>query len=326
MFEASAAAALKIGEAGMLAMNSRLDAGAEKEMGRCGTMVGALASVLLDATAEFAGRKGQHAIGMPMRRQVLVERRQGAVHLRHEIVVILPLTGVRVVSTLIREIDPRAQPAHNQGRHGPHVSSQAAFRILDLALVGTGQLPNLVTAGVGVGRCLGDEVQVRRSAPRRPLVQLAVNGLAAFVAAVAGITIRFRNAEAQTGVFVAHQRPRGLARAHGDGQLRIRVPLEGLIACPANPSVMRGGGILVGRMPDVGGRKVAVIRAGIADTGNSGKRALVEKFFEPRQLRVQSKFLVQLDDFVVLDPRCGASLDIRFMPVRHQRTQGVMIT
>jgi len=73
-------------------------------------VVGAAARVLLRTAAELGPRRDEDAVGHPVRREVLVERRDRGVEVRHEVGVPRLLGVVRVEATEghVQDLHPRA--------------------------------------------------------------------------------------------------------------------------------------------------------------------------------------------------------------------------
>ena len=104
----------QITKAGSLGMEARPDVGASEEDGASGAVVCPNRRVLFHSPTEFAERRQQHALAMPMLGDVADERRRRVAQFAKQRRMRRRLIGVRVEPVVRNVINPRAHAGVDQ--------------------------------------------------------------------------------------------------------------------------------------------------------------------------------------------------------------------
>ena len=136
----------------MIAMHAGFHLGANHKHGRRGSVIGSATGILFHASAKFAEHHGHHAVLCVLRRQFLLECRQGVAHLLQRAAVASKLATMRVIATLGNVVHTRWHSIANQrGNHAKLIGDFGLWPCCERRFAYSGANAN--TAQLGVKSC-----------------------------------------------------------------------------------------------------------------------------------------------------------------------------
>ena len=150
---------IQVGQAGILAHHTGLDAGPASRTGPDGAVVGAGRAIFGDPPAELAEAYDHHTLGQLGGRQVVEEGPERSRQLGQKAEMGLELGCVSVIAGLRCVKDPSAEPALEQARDEPQPLTQPTARIPGIRRPGARRRSKPIGRRVGLQGAATDERQ-----------------------------------------------------------------------------------------------------------------------------------------------------------------------